>query len=332
MADYQEARKTLSELGFPRHWGNIAVVHEALRRGVEVSKADRRPRIAFRHGGEEHRWQSGWTTLNSPLARKIGRFKDLQSRIFLNHGVNAPEGAIFLPGQAERAWHWAAPLETLVVKPHNGTHGNDVHVGVENWDEFLAAFERVSDARGQVLVEKFHAGVEHRCLMVDNRLVAATRRRPASVVGDGTSTIEELVRLKNKNRGKIHKPLRMRDQERHHLAAQNLSFDSVPPDGDRVYLLGTSNVHTGGDALDATKEITKAERTMIKKAAKAIPGLRVVGMDVLLPRSPGDSEPTVIEVNEAPMISMHHFPWEGRRRNVARHIMDAMFPETKLRE
>lgn len=329
MADYREAREHLAGLGFRTHWGNIALVHEAIGRGVEVTRAEKRPRIAFRHDGEEHRYQSGVNTLNSPLSRKIGRFKDLQSRIFLNHGVNAPEGVVFSQGDAQRAWQWAEPLGSLVVKPHNGTHGNDVHVGIDTWDEFADAFDRVSAARGHALVEKFHPGVEHRCLVVDNRLVAATRRRPASVEGDGASTIAQLVALKNQWRGKIHEPLLTGDHESRYLGRKGLSFESVPADGERVYLLGTSNIHTGGDAIDATREITSSERAMVKKAARAIPGLRVVGMDVLLPREPGDTDPTIIEINHAPMISMHHFPWEGRRRNVSRFIIDAMFPATR---
>lgn len=83
------------------------------------------------------------------------------------------------------------------------------------------------------------------------------------------------------------------------------------------------NIHAGGDAIDATSDITRAERAQIERAVRAIPGLRLVGLDVLLPRGPEDSEVIIIEINHAPMISMHLFPWEGRRRNVARPIMDA---------
>lgn len=249
--------------------------------------------------------------------------------MFLNHGVNAPEGVIFKPGEAERAWRWAEPLGTLVVKPHNGTHGSNVHVGINTWREFQTAFQAVSEVRDQILVEKFHKGVEHRCLVVDDRLVAATRRRPASVKGNGISTIEQLVASKNRSRGRVHKRLQTGEVEHRYLAEQGLAFDSVPVEGQRVYLRGTSNIHTGGDAIDATSEVTRSEKATIEKAVRSIPGLRVVGLDVLLPRSPGDSELTIIEINHMPMTSMHHFPWEGRRRNVSARIMDAMFPGSR---
>lgn len=329
MAYYDQARELMAELGLNRSWTDATLVAEALKRDVKVTAVKLRPRLVFHFGDAKFRWQGGRTTLNSPLAITIARYKDLQSRLFLNHGINAPEGAVFQAGQAERAWKWAEPLGTLVVKPHRGTHGNDVHVGIDTWHSFEEAFHRVSRDRGQALVEKFHTGIEHRCLVVDGRLVAVTRRRPASVKGNGTSTIRELVRKKNFPRGKIHKRIELGQKEYTYLRKQGLSFDSVPHDGERVYLLGTSNIHTGGDAIDATKEITAPERAEVERAARSIPGLRLVGLDVLLPRSPGDSEQTVIEINHAPMTSMHHFPWEGRRRNVSAAIIDAMFPESK---
>lgn len=96
-----------------------------------------------------------------------------------------------------------------------------------------------------------------------------------------------------------------------------------------MYLRGTSNIHAGGDAIDATAEVTREQKLLIEKAAGAIPGLQVVRLDVLLPRTKGDSELTIVEMNHAPMISMHHFPWVGRRRNVSSAIMDAMFPGTR---
>lgn len=329
MATYREARKLMQDLGLPPSWANAAMVDEALKRGVTVKAMDKNPRILFARGGQRYRWNNGSTTFNTQLARTIGRFKDLQSRIFLDHGIsNAPENSVFSPGQAERAWRWAESLGTLVVRPHNGTHGDSVYLGINTWSDFEEAFTRISEDRGQVLVEKFYEGVEHRCLVVDSKLVAVTRRRPASVVGDGESTISELVALKNVRRGKIHKRLQLGESERLYLARTGWYFDSVPADGERVYLLGTSNIHTGGDAVDATNDLSAEQKATVEKAVAAIPGLKVVGLDVLLPEGGVASDMTIIEINSAPMISMHHFPWEGRARNVAAKIMDAMFPAT----
>lgn len=328
MAGYREARAILTDLGLRRSLANVTMVTEALRRGVDVSRGVGKPPISFRHGGQEYRFSNGSTTLNSDVARMIGRYKDVQSRVLLNHGHNSPESVVFSPGDAQRAWQWAEPMGDLVVKPHNGTHGDHVHVGIETWEEFSQAFNTVAGERGLVLVEKFHTGTEHRFLLVDHKVVAVTRRRPASVQGDGVSTIAELVTEKNKSRGRLHKRIKTGVMERRHLQKQGLSFDTVPDDGVRIYLRGTSNIHTGGDAIDATEETTADEKAAVESAMSSIPGFRLVGLDVLLPRNPGDSGMTIIEMNPSPMISMHDFPWEGEKRNVSSHIMDAMFPAT----
>ncbi|RJN31066.1 hypothetical protein D3250_09340 [Nesterenkonia natronophila] len=102
----------------------------------------------------------------------------------------------------------------------------------------------------------------------------------------------------------------------------------MPADGQKVYLRKTSNLHTGGDAVDATDELSPDEREFVVRAARAIPGLRVAGIDVLLPRRETDEAPAILEVNPFPMISMHHFPAAGRPRDVAGPIVRAMFPST----
>ncbi|WBL19772.1 hypothetical protein [Citricoccus sp. NR2] len=202
-------------------------------------------------------------------------------------------------------------------------------MGIETWEEFQEAFGQVSSDRGRVLVEQFRPGTEHRCLVVDNKLIAVTRRRPASVLGDGTSSIEELVTAKNQNRGPIHIKLKTGPREVQYLAKQGLSLSSVPEEGVRVFLTGASNIHAGGDAIDATEDISASEKRFIERASRVIPGLRLAGFDVLLPRFGVQAEPSIIEVNHSPMTSMHHLPWEGKKRNVSAAIMDAMFPLTK---
>ncbi|WP_258933845.1 hypothetical protein [Nesterenkonia pannonica] len=117
----------------------------------------------------------------------------------------------------------------LVVKPFNASQGRGVHIGIETRERFIEAFTSVGEQYGEVLVENFLPGTEHRALVVDNSLVAVTRRVPAHVVGDGASTVEELIAAKNRRRGLIHKPLRTDDSARANLQQDGLSPASVPP-------------------------------------------------------------------------------------------------------
>lgn len=326
------ANQHLIDIGYAtRTYTNIVLVAEALERNLEVKSTPSGRSIEVRHQGRSRYWKGGTNNHNTRLAKQIVHFKDVCNRHLRNHGVNAPENAVFGSPEVERAWNWAHPLAELVVKPHNGIQGRNVHVGIETYDEFETAFNNVARSRGRVLVEQFRAGIEHRCLVVDNAVVAVTARRPASILGDGQSTIAELVGSKNENRGRIHTQLELGATELQVLNKSEYQPQSVPPEGERVYLRLTSNIHTGGDALDATDELAPEEQEMIERAARSIPGLRIAGFDVLLPREDQeeDARASILEINANPMISMHHFPWEGTPRDVAGAVLDSMFPKSK---
>lgn len=329
---FHEARELRKRLGAnPKSLQSISqtvMVAEALRRGVSVDRRPGKPGLRFSHGGETHIWRGTSSSLNSRLARQLTSFKDLQSRLFLNHGIPAPENALFTPGEEWRAWAWAQSLGTLVVKPHDGTQGQNVHVGLDNWNDFSRAFQEVASRKNKILVEKFHSGVEHRFFLVDDKVVGVIRRRPASVLGDGRSTIKQLVEAKNRDRGVIHKPVPLRQRQVRYLARNGHSPQSVPSQNERVYVHAPSNLHAGGDAISANDDVSSEEIALVEEASRVIPGLRTGGFDVLLPRGQEDDGLTLIEVNHWAMVSLHHFPWEGKAQNVASSLFDAMFPDT----
>lgn len=334
---YGRARKHLDSIGMPKaSWTNILIASEALRRGVTVEKQLGKRGLLLSYEGITHRWVGGGTnSLNTALAQKVAKYKDVASRLFRDSAVNAPENAVFAQGDVKRAWAWSAPLLPVVMKPQSGEKGGDVHVGIRNKRDFRQAFAEVSQGGTNVLVEQFHDGVEHRCVVVDDKLISVVRRRPASVLGDGKSSIRELMKAKNEDRtgdhpkAAAHRLLKLGPDEIKTLAKHSLKPDDVPTDGQRVYLRETSNLATGGDAIDATDELSVGERRFVEKAARAIPGLRLAGLDILFPRDGDGDEPAIIEINHAPGIRGPHFPWEGQPRDVAGAILDAMFPMTK---
>lgn len=313
----------------PRPYANAVMVAEALNRGIKVTHSTKKAqRIILSFAGKRYTWSSGASSLNAPSARRLVSYKEVTSRLLLNRGINAPENAVFTPEDAERAWAWGMKLMPLVIKPKDENKGTDVIVGVETHQQFVEAFQQVARNRSSLLVEQFQTGVEHRCLTVDNQLIAVTRRRPASVHGDGRSTIEELITAKNKRRRNIHQKLKLNPAAFDYLKRNGFTPSAVPAEGERVYLLGASNIHRGGDAIDATDNLTPDEVAQVEKAAAQFPGLRLGALDVLLPRDGDTGALSILEVNANPMISMHHLPWEGRARNVAGAILDAMFPQT----
>lgn len=305
------------------------MVRECLDRDLQVAPGRGDRSILISDGSREFSWNGGRTTFNTRLARRLTRLKDATSKLLRSFDLPFAENALFEATELESAWLWAQQILPVVVKPNDGRQGRAVFLGIDSKEEFDTAFATVAEqASGRVLVEEFLPGTEHRCLVVRNRLVAVTQRRAASVKGDGQRTIKELVDAKNTQREPIHLPLALGQTELAHLEATSRDPDTVPLEGERVYLRRTSNLHTGGDAIDATGTLSIDEVELVETAARRMPGLRLAGIDVLLPRGQGESEVRFIEINDGPMISMHHFPWEGESQNVAGAILDAMFSTT----
>lgn len=311
-----------------RGWTNIVIIREAARRGLSVSKNEATGIYYISNDRAKFAWRHGYTNWNTRLSQRVAQHKDISSRILAAYGVNSTENQVFSVDEPGRAWLWAESLGSLVIKPADGIMGRNVHVGVTTREEFLDAFYDVAAfARGRVLVEKYYDGVEHRCFIVNGRFVAATLRRPASVVGDGTSTVEQLVMEKNLLREPIHNPLTLDSVARRLLSEQGLTSGSVPLAGLRVFLRRASNLHQGGDAIDATDSLPRSAIAVVESVARAIPGARSFGVDLLVPDNDGSAS-RVLELNTDPMVSMHHFPFEGHPRDVAGDIIDGMFPST----
>lgn len=328
-SSYASVRREMKAVGLRNNiWNNIVIASEALDRGIQISTYGRGNSVVMRHGGKKHFWRMGTNSLNSALAVKCTDLKEVTSRLLRAAGVNAPEGAIFEPHDVERAWAWAEPIAPVVIKPNNSMQGIGVFMDLDNWEDFNRAFSQAASGVGEILVERFQPGNDHRVLVVDNQVVAATRRIAANVTGDGESTITELVATKNKSRPRSHKQIVLDDIVERYLERREQSLDSVPAEGETVFLRGTVNMHTGGDTIDATDDLTLDQIRQVEAGAQAIPGLGVGGFDLLVPDDPEDGASSILEINSNPMISMQHFPAIGKPRNAARAVLNAMYPDT----
>lgn len=306
----------------------VLLVHRAVERGVTVRGGqERRADLSFQ--GRTAWFRSGNSSLNSLLAKRTVNHKAALSRVLRSYGLRAPENQVFKPGEAQRAWAWAEPIAPVVVKPPDGKLGRLVHVDVSDIDEFEQVFTVVADAEGEVLVEQLVPGVDHRMTVVGGTVAGATRRLAAHVIGDGASTVSELVEAKNvqraRRRNSVHRKLQLGQIERAHLSRQGLSPDTVAEANATVWLRGAANVDTGGDAIDATDELRPHEIAYVERAVRELPGLGLCGFDVLLDHETG-ADPWILEINASPVISPHYFPWQGQPRDVMSRVLEAMFP------
>ncbi len=228
----------------------------------------------------------------------------------------------------------------VAVKPVAGHKGIGVTADVQNAEELKFAFGRAVDAipeeQGiEVIVEKSIKGADFRLLCVNGRFVAATERRPASVVGDGHSTIAELIKRENRKPARIDTPtsplgkIQSDEAMERYLDEQGLSTDSVIEKDRTVFLRKVANLSAGGLSIDATNTVHPDNIILAQDIAQHF-RLTCLGIDVIassLAKSWKSGEFGIIEINAAPGISMHLRPAVGESVDVPSHILETFFKE-----
>ncbi|HEX2976952.1 MAG TPA: Mur ligase family protein, partial [Bacteroidales bacterium] len=221
----------------------------------------------------------------------------------------------------------------LVIKPNDGNQGKGVTVNIRTEEALIAAFRKAKEYSEIIIAEKFYAGHDYRILVINYELVAASLRTPALVIGDGISTISELIREVNKDprRGDEHEniltKIRIDDSTIEMLRKQNLGLNSIIPEGTRVILKHTANLSTGGTAEDVTHLVHPGITAVLQRAARVI-GLDICGIDFVCNdiSKPLDKECAIIEVNAAPGFRMHTHPSLGKPRPVGEAVVNMLFP------
>src|SRR5690606_4705192 len=227
---------------------------------------------------------------------------------------------------------WRAALEIglpVVVKPRNGSQGRGISVNLGDEKRVRRAYGHARRRFDEVLVEQYLPGHDWRFLVVGNKLVAAARRDPPTVVGDGAHTVRELVDLVNSDprRSDGHSTsltrIQFDDVALGRLAAQGYDAESVPPLGARVALRDNANLSTGGTATDVTDDVHPEVAAVAVAAARTV-GLDVAGIDIVCETvlRPLQGQGGIVEVNAAPGLRMHLDPSFGKGRAVGEAIVD----------
>ncbi len=310
-----------------------SLVKAAQERNIPWLRLNEQSLIQLGHGRYQQRIQATVTSRTSHIAVELAQDKEETNKILANCGLPVPRQE--LVRSADRAVRAAERLGyPVVTKPYDGNHGRGISIGLKNAQEVRAGFAAAAEHSNSVIVETYLQGEDHRLLVVDGELIAATRRTPGRVIGDGVHTVRELIDLVNRDprRGvgheKVMTRLELDAQAQMMLERQGLTADSKIP-GDQVVLLrSTANLSTGGTATDVTDIIHPDNRDMAVRAVTAI-GLDVGGVDFLCPDI-AESYKTVgggiCEVNAAPGFRMHVSPSEGAPRDAAGPVIDMLFP------
>lgn len=333
--DFADSRDRFIRFAQRREFGpsTASLVKAAEERDIPWLRLNRYSLVQFGQGRYQQRIQATTTTRTSNIAVELAGDKEETNSILRDLGLPVPK-QLMVRNQREAVRAAKRIGFPVVTKPLDGNHGRGVAINLRTDEEVETGFEKASEHGRTIIVESYIEGFDHRILIVDGELVAAAKRVPGHVVGDGKHTIEQLVGEVNKDprRGVGHEKVLTRlefDHQAERLLSK-LGYDrtTVPADGEQVFLRSTANLSTGGTAIDVTDVMHPDNREMAIRAIKAI-GLDIGGVDFLtrdIAESYRDAGGGICEVNAGPGFRMHVAPSEGTPRDVAGPVIDMLFP------
>ena len=308
-----------------------SIVAAAVARGIPYRRLTEGSLVQFGWGAKQRRIWAAEMDSTSAVSESIAQDKDLTKKLLAAAGVPVPIGRPV--NSVQEAWDLAQDIGLpVVVKPQDGNQGKGVTVNIASREHLEIAYKAAAEY-GEVMVEKFLPGSDYRLLVVGNRLVAAARRDPPHVIGDGRQSVRQLVEQVNADprRGDGHATsltkIRLDDIAVARLALQGLTPEDVPEKGRRVVLRNNANLSTGGTATDVTDDVHPDVAACAVAAAQMI-GLHVCGVDVVCETvlKPLEAQNGgVVEVNAAPGLRMHLTPSFGKGRNVGEAMVRDMF-------
>ncbi|MEZ5650849.1 MAG: cyanophycin synthetase [Burkholderiaceae bacterium] len=309
-----------------------SIIQAAVARGIPYRRLTDGSLVQFGWGSRQRRIQAAEIDATSAIAESIAQDKHLTKRLLEAAGVPVPPGRPVR--DVDDAWAAMQEIgEPVVVKPVDGNQGKGVTVNVESRAHLEAAYQAARERSRKVLVERFTPGHDFRMLVVGERLIAAARRDPPHVIGDGEHTIEQLVEEVNRDpaRSDGHATsltrIRIDEIAIARLTLQGYTPASIPSRGARVVLRNNANLSTGGTATDVTDDVHPAFAARAVEAARIV-GLDICGVDVVAQTealSLEDQGGAIVEVNAAPGLRMHLKPSFGTGRAVGEAIVHELF-------
>ncbi|MBZ6527363.1 bifunctional glutamate--cysteine ligase GshA/glutathione synthetase GshB [Aerococcaceae bacterium DSM 111021] len=315
------------------------VLKEAIKAGIKVRIIDADENIIelSYQGQTEYVKSANMTRLDSLISYFLMENKVATKVLLDEGGLNVPTGTSFNNIEDAKAFYASLPNKAIVVKPKNTNYGLGITIFRDkpDQDDYNDALSFAYKEDHTVLVEEYIEGTELRFYIQDNKTMAIVERRPAHVIGDGSSTISELIDEVNKNplRGRDHKaPLTIIEKgriETLQLKNYGYTFESIPEKDKTVFLRENSNVSTGGISIDRTDDTHKGYKSIAERASELL-NANFCGVDIII--KDYTNEPTsdnygIIEANFNPMIAIHRFPGEGTPRLLGKAMVEQLFPD-----
>lgn len=336
--DLESNIQKLKEIREREHLGpsTRSIVEEAVSRKIPWIRLGKNSMVQLGYGVNQERFQATITGKTSSIAVDIACNKELTKKMLDDAAIPVPLGGL-VRDENELQKTIDKIGYPIVLKPLDGNHGRGQSINVTSWEAAVEGLVEAQKISSRVIVEKFITGYDFRILVINSKLVAAARRVPASVIGDGETSIQALIDKENQDprRGFGHEKVLTEihvDRSTYELLEKlGYTLETVPQKGEIVYLKSTANLSTGGTSIDVTDMVHPENITLCERISKII-GLDICGIDIMaenLTQPLKETGGCVLEVNAAPGFRMHLAPSEGLPRNVAAPVVDMLYPPGK---
>jgi cyanophycin synthetase len=313
----------------------MAIVSEAIKRNIPYTRLNNySSHIIFGQGVNQKTIRATMTSNTSSMGVEIACDKEQTKQMLSRAYIPVPAGEEI--SSVEDLQEVVTELGfPLVIKPVDGNHGRGITTNIQTMEAALAGYELARKVSKKIIVERFIEGFDFRFLVVNYKLVAVAKRTPAMIMGDGFSTIQQLIDEVNTDprRGEGHEKvltaIKIDAVTNAILAKNELTLESVLPCGKMLVVKDTANISTGGTAEDITDFVHPANVQMAERIAKImnldVCGIDVMTNDVTQPITPQTG--AVLEVNACPGFRMHTHPSNGLGRNVGEAVMRMLYPD-----
>jgi cyanophycin synthetase len=310
-----------------------SIVDEAIKRKIPWIRLNKHSLVQLGYGINQRRIQATVASTTSSIAVEVACDKEETKNLLEAMSIPVPRGRVVYDEE---------DLDTamkkigypFVLKPVGGNHGRGATINITNWEQAVEALHVAKKISRGVIAEKFITGYDHRLLVIDYKFIAAAKRTPAMVTGDGIHTVQQLIDIVNSDprRGygheKVLTAIKVDAVTEDMLKEKNLTLESVLKEGEELHLKRTANLSTGGTSTDVTDIVHPFNVFMAERIARII-GLDICGIDLMTPdiREPlHENGGAVLEVNAGPGFRMHLAPIKGLPRNVAEPVIDMLYP------
>jgi len=310
-----------------------SIIEEAVSRGIPWLRLNKYSLCQLGYGVNQKRIQATVSSTTSSIGVEVACDKEDTKHLLEQANIQVAKGDIV---KTERQLESAVKYVgyPLVIKPINGNHGRGITININNWEDALEAYKIAKEISRSVIVERFVVGDDYRLLVINYKLVAAAKRTPAHVVGNGQDSIQTLIDSVNEDsrRGYGHENvltmIKVNEMSENILNAKDYTLDTVLSKDEILHLKDTANLSTGGTATDVTEIVHPENIFMAERISKVI-GLDICGIDVMttdISKPLKNTDGAILEVNAGPGFRMHLAPTDGMPRNVASPVIDMMYP------